>query len=387
MSLGPVERLLKVTPCCLIMVLLGFCVPAEAEPQTPGDPAEQGEPVVRRLSLDDLGSDGPDLDDPADAGNVDGFFDEINENLRLSVDVGSRFKLNIDTDDIATLQFAGIDALKVFSDDTGDFGTLLAQVYLTRIDNYADAPRWFEDEDDWDVLYKNLNFNYTGLGHGKFNIRVGHFELPYGLEVTQNTQLTLRQFTNDRNLGLVRDWGVSVNGDLPEFEYEVSLTRGSANELSARGDPWALTGRIGTPREEDIVLGFSAFTGDIQIPARGGLNTMERWRVGVDGAFALGQFGLLGQASVGENWNMEFYDFLVELNWHDTEQQWYVYAQGVYEHREYMPTAEDYMAVYLGVSYMPDTKWTLSGQYKQYLDQFHSYPDDGYLTFQVRYRF
>lgn len=362
----------------LLLVTVSLAMAGEPDPNVASDP-----PSVRHLSLDDLGSSfesGPE-DEEA------GLLADLDENLRVQFDVGSRFKLNVDTDDIALRQFGGVNALKVFSDDTGDWASLVAQVYLVRIDDYAMAPRFFEGEDDWELLIKTLNLNYTGIGNGKFNIRVGHFELPYGLEVNHDTVFTLRQFTNERNLGLLRDWGVSLNGDLPDFEYEVALSRGSGSELSARGDPWALSGRIGTPREENVVLGFSAFTGDVQIPARGGINTMERWRVGVDAEFAFGPFSLLGQSSVGENWNMEFYDHLLELNWHDPEEQWRIYLQGVFEHREYMPTAEDYLALYFGVTYAPDTSWVLSGQFKQYLETFHNYPEDGFLTFQLRYRF
>ena len=49
--------------------------------------------------------------------------------------MGLRFKVT-DRGDVSTLAFAGIDALKVFSGPTGDWGTLQAQIYLTRIDDY-----------------------------------------------------------------------------------------------------------------------------------------------------------------------------------------------------------------------------------------------------------
>ena len=34
-----------------------------------------------------------------------------------------------------------------------------------------------------------------------------------------------------QNLGMKKDWGVSLNGQMPTFDYEVSLTRGSGVEL------------------------------------------------------------------------------------------------------------------------------------------------------------
>lgn len=176
-------------------------------------------------------------------------------NLRLTLDLSSRISLSTRRGKVGTEHVIGLDLHKVFSDAEGDWGTLRLQPYLTRIDNLNQRPAFFEDDDDWELVFRFCDFNFTRIGRGRFNIRMGHFEVPYGLEHLLDTNGTLRQFIPGRNLGLKADWGVSINGVFPQFEYEVALTRGTGNEFFHRGEPFALAGRIGTPRDRNFVLG------------------------------------------------------------------------------------------------------------------------------------
>ena len=80
-----------------------------------------------------------------------------------------------------TILAAGLDVHTVIAGKRGDIGTLTFQPYLLRIDDAPAAGGLFEDEHDWALQWRIANFNYTGLGHGRFNVRVGHFEIPFGL--------------------------------------------------------------------------------------------------------------------------------------------------------------------------------------------------------------
>ena len=132
--------------------------------------------------------------------------------VRFTVDVSSRAEFDDTTDELAWEQALGVDLLHVFSGPSGDLATLTAQLYLTRIDNQSRRSPAFDDDDDLELIYRILNLNVPVLDRGRMNVRVGHFELPYGLEHWVNTNGTLRTFTSEENLGLMIDWGVSVNG-------------------------------------------------------------------------------------------------------------------------------------------------------------------------------
>jgi len=102
--------------------------------------------------------------------------------------------------------------------------------------------------------------------------------VPFGLEPQTNTHFTLYQVLSMQNLGMKKDWGVSLNGQLPKFDYEISLTRGSGIELDifhdgelttkrSAGRNWAVAGRIGTPQEGNVSAGVSAFYGNVSMPS------------------------------------------------------------------------------------------------------------------------
>ena len=166
---------------------------------------------------------------------------------------------------------------KVFSDRDGDIGTAVLQPYLVRRDNALPIPMHVEDDDDWEGEFHDFYFNLRRFGRGRTNLKVGHFDVPFGLEPQTDTHFTLYQVLPMQNLGMKKDWGVSLNGQLPKFDYEISVTRGSGVELDrfhdgemtmmrSAGRNWAVAGRIGTPQERDLSAGLSAFYGNVWMP-------------------------------------------------------------------------------------------------------------------------
>ena len=159
----------------------------------------RGVPATRDLSLTDLG-------EPATLRDDDGlaipYKQPWEDNLRQTLDLAARPIYNARTGDWRHISFIGIDLHKVFSDEDQDIGTLTFQAYLTRFDDFQRFPPFADDPHDWEIVYRILNFNYTALSRGGFNIRVGHMEIPYGLEQIINTNGTLLDYLHNRNIGV-----------------------------------------------------------------------------------------------------------------------------------------------------------------------------------------
>ena len=68
--------------------------------------------------------------------------------------------------------------------------------------DHPKPPPFADGPNDWEFWHVS--------GDGRFNIKMGHFEMPYGIEHTINSNGTLRQFST--NLGTKVDWGVTFNG-------------------------------------------------------------------------------------------------------------------------------------------------------------------------------
>ena len=318
-------------------------------------------------------------------GSAPGPFD----NLRLTLDLSSRATYVEAQDDWTFLQFIGVDAHNVFTGPEGDWGTLVLQGYLTRIDNADPAPPLFDDGDDWEFVYRIFNFNYTGLSRGKLNFRVGHQEIPFGLEHLVNTNGTLRQYIQPQNLGVKADWGAGVNGVFPDFEYEVAVTTGSGNELELNNGTFTVGGRIGTPRDASTVWGLSAFHGEVA-SAAGPDGFVRRSRLGLDVTHWLGSVGLKGEISGGRDFDTDVINMIGEVNWRTPEENVLLWAQVRSFNRfngNPTDTRDDAVSTSVGVRYSPDAHWTFSTQFTQDLSRFGNAESSSDVALQVRYRF
>ncbi len=338
----------------------------------PIDPLQEAPPaplLTDVTHLDDLGEEQPHW---------------LVDNLRATLDISSRYTTRRFSGQPSLNQFIGLDLHKVFSNKWGDWGTLMVQSYLTRIDNVSPPPRIFDDDHDWELVYRILNFNFTGLTRNRLNLRVGHFEIPFGLEQIINTNGTLRDYTHGRNFSLKADWGVTVNGVLSGAEYEIGLSRGSGNEYSDRGGPVIVAGRVGTPQDENLVLGASGFYGEVA--SGSGRNTTRR-RVGLDVQWYRGCLGLFGEVAVGRDENVEVANGLWELNWRDSAEAVIVYVQNRCFFQEVQGHWDDSLSSQFGVRYEPDTHWALSAQLSQPWAEFGNSSRAAVVSLQVRYRF
>jgi len=306
-------------------------------------------------------------------------------NSRWSLDLSTRVTRNMDTRHDDFMHVIGVDLHKVFSNSTSDIGTLTFQPYIVKLNNVNNPNFIFDDGNDTQLTWRITNFNYTALSQGKFNIRMGHFEIPFGLEYQIDTNGTLRQLTfADR--GIKADWGFSVNGITPNYEYEVALTRGSGNEITSKGDPYIFSGRFGTPSNKNFVAGVSWFTGEVL----GGTGVTQRERIGIDASYYYYQWQFMAESSIGETADNAVFNGFVEAQWRDAREKFSIYNQLGYQRAEvnHAVTNETNTTSYwlIGVQWLGTEDFDISAQYKHKIEDAPSMEIDPILSVQLRYR-
>ncbi len=322
------------------------------------------------------------------------------ENFRLTLDLSQRALFSEETDELGFVTALGLDSHKVFTGEKGDWATLTLQGYLTKTEDVPGAPPFFEGADDWEFVFRIFNANFALLERQKLNLRVGHFELPYGLEHSINTNGTLRDFTHGANLGIKADWGVSLNGVLPSFEYEVGVTRGVADEADGERT-YLLAGRVGTPSDGGVVAGLSFMHGRLSNERAVGLwkaslrdaaegagtkHILRRTRVGLDLQWHLEPASVLAELSWGEDFDRQVLNALLELD-RELGMSTTLYLQGRHFAREWGSSWDQASTVALGARYTPDGHWAVSAQLETDLSTFGAKRRDVRLAAQLRYRF
>ena len=301
--------------------------------------------------------------------------DWLPKNTRATLDFSGRVNDSAGTN---WSQYAvGLDVHKVFSGRRGDIGVLTFQPYLVGIRNAPMVPGIFDDNDDWALQWRIANFNYTGIGQGRFNIRVGHMEVPFGLEQVIQTNGTIYQLP--RSGTLKADWGLSINGMLPWFEYELARTQGSGNDLSSDAEG-LLAGRIGLPSNRWWWAGLSALDGEIER----GPNLVEQRLFAVDTGIRLPRgLGLMLQHSRGEEDLSDVEYDLAELNWVTPAESTFLYTQWRHARRELSGTNTRNRDVHLGLRFEPNAHFAASVELRHHLDAAEN---DLSGSLQLRYR-
>lgn len=260
----------------------------------------------------------------------------ISDNARWAIDASSRYT-NTRTSDHHNEAFAqhvvGFDFYSKIVRDGRDIATIVFQPYWVEINNHASPPSFFSDGNDGALNWRIANINYTGLSRGGFNLRAGHFEIPFGLEQNIDSNGTLRQFTtSDRNIKA--DWGASINGILPSIEYEIALTRGTGNNLSNDSTdathPSVLAGRIGTLSTQNNIWGLSLLNGDIVANHK----TVTRRRLGLDWTHYNNNWEFISELSIGDNGDTDTENAFIEIAWNNLSETVKIYQQWQYRTRE-----------------------------------------------------
>lgn len=388
----------------LCATILAAANPRASAQEAPDPP--QAEDEVE-LTLDDVAGS-------TDAATGDGeprsLLDKLGENLRINVDIVSRVQATSRRGEAEALFAIGLDMHKVFSDEEGDIGTAVLQPYLIRKDNsYMMPTRMIETDQDngFSIELHDFYFNYTRWGRGRTNIKVGHFDVPFGIEPLVDTHFTLRQYLPMHDAGFKKDWGASLNGALPNIDYEASVTTGTGKDLTGLGkDPYLFAGRIGTPSDQNTVLGVSALYGEV-IDDHGAhrvdegdplgkvrqqQDIVQRWRVGLDGTHLIDQWTLRGEISGGEDFEQTVVNAVGEIEWTSSDEMFIAYLQARYNGQDGHFGWGDDVQSRLGLRWRLNSTLTFSAQWVHEFEHFGEHegglhlPEDTY-SIQLRVRF
>ena len=249
----------------------------------------------------------------------------MQDNLRFEVDMSSRIGWSTSAAAWINVEAVGLDMLTVFGSETRDWIRVNLQLYAVRVDGGQSHPFAFDGTGEWKFQPRNSFLDILLLPRGVLTARVGHFELPYGLEAYIDTNGTLRQYTTGRDLGIKTDWGAALTGTDAGLEWIASLSRGSGNEWNGSGDPWLALGRVGMPLDAASSLGLTAAGGDIRVAGKA--PPQSRWRVALDGRVEFLAFDLLGELSGGQDEGSGRVGGVVELDWRNRSEVFLGYFQ------------------------------------------------------------
>jgi len=199
------------------------------------------------------------LGGPAEQSSLDRF---LGDNFTLKLELMSQFSVSDAADaweDVYSRQSAGFEVLKRFSTRTATVASLNLQARFVRRDHYLPVINDMEGEDRegwcgelhnayvdvYNVFSPFLSDAGQAASIGRYNLRVGRFYLPMGLNLQTDTHGTLLQLSNDRNLGFERDWYAGFWGALNEhLNYDLYGLLGSGSDLVFRGQDGMLGGRL-----------------------------------------------------------------------------------------------------------------------------------------------
>ncbi len=269
---------------------------------------------------------------------------------------------------------------KVFTGANHDIGTLLLQGYITRIDDHPAPPGILDSGDDTEFIYRIFNFNYTGFKGNAPNIRIGHYEVAYGLEHAIDTNGTLRQYQQGKNLGIKSDWGVSLNKQIEKFEYEVGYSTGGNQNLNSNNGSFVYSARIGTPSDDIAIYVLSLYKSQ--------LGTTERERVGFDSRHYFGRHSVFFELSLGNNNDLDVRNGLLEWKIVNNRETLLYYTQLSYlSSDDSAGNSDESMQGIVGIQYTPDTHWDISTQYSRDLSVSGTNQRQTLFGVQMRYRY
>lgn len=192
-----------------------------------------------------------------------GFLDHfLTDNFTLKLELMSQFSSTTEAEawnDVYSRQSVGFELLKRFSTRTATIASVNLQGRLVRRDHYLPVLNDMEgeDRDGWEAEFHNAYVDLynvlspfqddTGRNAsiGRYNLRLGRFYVPLGLNLQTDTHGTLLQLSNDRNLGYERDWYVGLWGALNQHvNYDLYGMLGSGYDVAFRGQDGMLGGRL-----------------------------------------------------------------------------------------------------------------------------------------------
>ena len=190
---------------------------------------------------------------------------------------------------------------------------------------------WTSETGAMDIEVHNLELEKRLL-FGRLNIRVGHFQAPFGLEALPlDTHTTLLQLSNPRVLGIKHDWGLGIRGQVDGLDYDLAYTLGAGMEPAFVG-AGMFTGRLGW---EDVGTGLGFGVSGLAGERRPMMMTNDRifgWRTGLDLRWSYGPVELMTEGSAGEDDGATAGAALLRLRVTTSDRMFSTALQGLYTH-------------------------------------------------------
>lgn len=156
-------------------------------------------------------------------------------------------------------QSVGFEVLKKFSTKTSTVAAFDLQMRLVRRDNFHEVLNDAEGASrlGWFLEYHNAYWDFYNIFNpllgdkarssniGRFNLRVGRFYLPFGLNLQTDTHGPVLQLSNERNFGFERDWYAGFWGSInPHLNYDLYYMLGSGYNVAFNGQSGLLGTRV-----------------------------------------------------------------------------------------------------------------------------------------------
>lgn len=199
----------------------------------------------------------------------------LHRELNLAV-LYSRRDANLDFHPAPLFSSVGFEYLQKFADGTpGRLNPDAMDLYV----QFAYDPL----DDRLETRFRDVWIRFAEPASG-FRVRLGHFDLPFGLNpIAEPRGVALLPLTAF-DLGFKKDWGLSVQGEWQRFGYEAAATIGMGDELRRRRGRYLWSGRIGIPTYKDTQYGVAFLYG--VIPQSSLSRKLKRsWRLSVDAAY------------------------------------------------------------------------------------------------------
>jgi hypothetical protein len=135
-----------------------------------------------------------------------------------------------------------------------------------------------------------------GVGRVRSQLRVGHFNIPFGINPVMEPRGIFRMPLEAVDLGIKKDWGISYQQAHGEFDIEFGGFLASGSDLHWRRGSFLLAGRFGTPTFREFEYGFSVLLAEAA-PTMGNIrmspDLMRRVRAGADLIYLYGTHTIL----------------------------------------------------------------------------------------------
>ena len=269
-------------------------------------------------------------------------------------------------DNFNTLDSIGFEAYKKFAGETGDWGEGDIQFRMTYspLKNMIVTPMPANFPAIGQPILHNAFINLKG-NMGRSNVKIGHFDVPFGVEPDIDTHPTLLQSLHMYNFGYVKDWGISLNGQLEDVDYEAGVFTGTGTDFVLDRGAWLVSGRITNPTENDFRWGVSA-AGGRTLREDGMIYSM--WRAGFDTEYFYSQWTFKGEVYGGQTEGNPSYGVWGEADYMFPGQNLELELQ--FQHSSINTNMEDSdtTALIAGLTYRLSESWSFRTAYSHYFN-------------------